>query len=227
MTLSRVGSSRTRMALYLLVWAALLGAAFVSCRAPDTEPPSSTVTPIPSPSPSATEEPRATSTDSPTPEAIATSTPEPTSTPVPTATEEPSPTSTDSPTPTPEATATPVPEVGAAERYVHQNLATGDVGTNAYASSPPGQTEVLDREYPGAPALIPHAIQGFKLTKDQNHCLVCHEAGVTLAAGHTATKIPESHYIDLFTRVRSDTLQGTRYNCLLCHVPQSADPPLR
>jgi nitrate reductase cytochrome c-type subunit len=31
----------------------------------------------------------------------------------------------------------------------------------------------------------------------------------------------------LFTGARSETVQGTRYYCLLCHMPQSAETPLR
>ena len=142
-------------------------------------------------------------------------------------TPEPTATSTAEPTSTPEAAAAAVREVPAAERYVHENLATGDVGTDEYPLSPPGQTDVLEREYPDAPALIPHAISDFKITKDQNDCSACHEAGVSLGTDHTATKIPESHFIDLVTGVRSETLQGTCYHCLLCHVPQSAETALR
>jgi nitrate reductase cytochrome c-type subunit len=31
----------------------------------------------------------------------------------------------------------------------------------------------------------------------------------------------------LFAGVRSETVQGSRYYCLLCHMPQSAKTPLR
>ena len=60
-------------------------------------------------------------------------------------TPEPTATSTAEPTSTPEAAAAAVREVPAAERYVHENLATGDVGTDEYPLSPPGQTDVLER----------------------------------------------------------------------------------
>jgi nitrate reductase cytochrome c-type subunit len=219
---SRVASHKMRMAMIQLVWIAALGAALMACRATDTGTPTNT----PRPSPPATAEPQATMTELPTftPEPTATS--KPTSTPVPTATEEPRPTMTASPTSTPEPTATPVPQVPAAQRYVHDNLATGDVGLNEYASSAPGHTELLERGYPGAPPFIPHSIVGFGITKDANDCLICHEEGRTFS-GHVATQIPDSHFIDLVTGTRGETLQGTRYYCLLCHVPQSAEPPLR
>ena len=225
--LSRARSRKTRMVVHLVTLLAVLGAALMSCRATDTETPTSTAMPVPSPSPSATEEPTATVPPAPTstPKATATSIAKPTSTPAPASTEEP--TATVAPAPTPEPTATALPEVDSGERYVHQSLATGDVGTNEYASSLPGKSEVLEREYPGAPALIPHSIAALKLIKDRNDCLMCHEEGMSFGDSHVATKIPDSHFIDLLTGARSETVQGTRYYCLLCHVPQAAGPPLR
>jgi nitrate reductase cytochrome c-type subunit len=112
-------------------------------------------------------------------------------------------------------------------KYQHEILATGDVGDNVYESAPPGQSDVLEREYPGAPPLIPHNISGLVITKDENSCLTCHTQGISLGPDHTATKIPESHYIDIPTGTRSESLQGMRYNCLLCHLPQSPEKPLR
>jgi cytochrome c-type protein NapB len=112
-------------------------------------------------------------------------------------------------------------------KYIHQTLATDEVGANEYISSPPGQSTILEREYPGAPPLIPHSLDGLAITKDGNSCLTCHVDGLSLGPGHTATAIPESHYIDPVSGSRSEDIQAMRYNCLLCHVPQTtATPPL-
>lgn len=104
--------------------------------------------------------------------------------------------------------------------YVHRPLGTGTPGMNQYSSSLPGQSEVLQREYESAPPLVPHDISGFVITKDFNTCLVCHTRGETIRAGHTATRIPDSHYLDLPTGTVSQSLQALRYDCLICHVPQ-------
>ena len=107
--------------------------------------------------------------------------------------------------------------------YIHQTLATGEVGANEYSVAAPGTSEILPREYPGAPPIIPHSLDGLTITKDANPCLGCHASGLSLGDGHTATKIPESHYIDQMDGTRTEELQGMRYNCLLCHLPQSPE----
>ncbi len=119
----------------------------------------------------------------------------------------------------------PPPETTPAA-VTHQTLATGDVGTNEYSPDPPGKSTKLPREYPGAPPLIPHDITGLMITKDTNTCSNCHVPGISFGEGHTATKIPESHYIDIPSGIRSETIQELRYNCLSCHLPQSAEEPL-
>ena len=111
--------------------------------------------------------------------------------------------------------------------YIHQTLATGEVGANEYSTAAPGTSEVLPREYPGAPPIIPHSLDGLTITKDANPCLACHASGLSLGDGHTATKIPESHYIDQADETRTEELQGMRYNCLVCHLPQSPVDALR
>jgi nitrate reductase cytochrome c-type subunit len=50
--------------------------------------------------------------------------------------------------------------------------------------------------------------------------------GLELDEGHTATKIPASHYINEYTKEqKKDQVLGIRYNCLQCHVPQSEEEP--
>jgi nitrate reductase cytochrome c-type subunit len=126
-------------------------------------------------------------------------------------------------TPAPPPSKTPKAEV---KKYIHQVLATGKVGANEYASSPPGQSTILEREYPGAPPLIPHSLAGLTVTKEQNSCLTCHTQGLSFGPGHTATQIPDSHYIDIPTGTRTQDIQAIRYNCQICHIPQSPETPL-
>ncbi len=121
------------------------------------------------------------------------------------------------------------PTVGGGDgEYIHQTLATDEVGANEYISSPPGQSTIIEREYPGAPPLVPHSLDGLEITKDANTCLTCHIDGLSFGPGHTATAIPESHYTDAVSGIRSEDIQAIRYNCLLCHTPQTtATPPLK
>jgi nitrate reductase cytochrome c-type subunit len=122
-------------------------------------------------------------------------------------------------------TPTSTTSAAVAGEYIHKILADGKLGLNDYSSLQPGQSTPLPREYPGAPPLVPHDISTLTITKDQNPCMMCHLTGVTLGPGHTATKIPESHYTDLRTGVKSDTVQPLRYDCKICHLPQSAETP--
>jgi nitrate reductase cytochrome c-type subunit len=109
------------------------------------------------------------------------------------------------------------------KEYTHETLATGELGINQYSTQPPGQSAVLPREYPGAPPFVPHSLSGLTITKDKNPCLTCHVQGVSFGPDHTATKIPESHYIDIPTGNKSQDIQPIRYNCVICHIPQSAE----
>jgi cytochrome c-type protein NapB len=107
-------------------------------------------------------------------------------------------------------------------RYTHGALTTG-IGTNTYSTDPPGSSTLLPREYPGAPPLVPHSLEGLQIDRNQNACMGCHLAGISFGADHTATLIPESHYVDQATGERSDEVQAIRYGCLLCHLPQSPE----
>lgn len=114
---------------------------------------------------------------------------------------------------------------GGDEEYIHQTLATDEVGANEYISSPPGQSTIIEREYLGAPPLIPHNLDGLEITKDVNSCLTCHVDGLSFGPDHTATAIPDSHYTDIVSGIRSEGIQSLRYNCLLCHSPQTTETP--
>lgn len=124
-------------------------------------------------------------------------------------------TPTSTPVTTTQTTTTTPPE------YTHQILTTGKLGVNEYSTDMPGQSTILPREYPGAPPFIPHNLSGLVIQKDIHSCFLCHTTGLSFGPDHTATMIPESHYTDILTGTQSDSIQGTRYNCLLCHVQQS------
>jgi nitrate reductase cytochrome c-type subunit len=103
-----------------------------------------------------------------------------------------------------------------------KNLVTGKPGMNVYPANPPGETTTLKRPYDGAPPMVPHSISGSNINRTENDCIGCHLEGMTLSVGHTATKIPQSHYNNGYTGEHKDTeVIGIRHNCLQCHVPQS------
>ncbi len=100
-----------------------------------------------------------------------------------------------------------------------KGLATGEPGVNIYTGSEPGQASKIERAYPGAPPLVPHAVDKMNITREKNDCIGCHKDG-TRVGQDVATKIPESHY-------EGTGLAGIRYNCLQCHVPQAeGEPPV-
>jgi cytochrome c-type protein NapB len=112
----------------------------------------------------------------------------------------------------------------AAEKvYKSKGLQTGQPGMNVYTDKAPDAVEVLPRAYPGAPPRIPHSIDGLSVTRASNDCMNCHLEGLTVAEGHTATKIPRSHFTNPFKKTTTDgkMVTGTRYNCLQCHVPKA------
>ncbi len=81
----------------------------------------------------------------------------------------------------------------------------------------------FDRAYRQQPPLIPHKIEGYQITTDNNACMSCHDwPGNTRV---NAPKISETHYVDR-QGVRLDKVAGTRYFCQQCHVPQADAKPL-
>jgi nitrate reductase cytochrome c-type subunit len=50
--------------------------------------------------------------------------------------------------------------------------------------------------------------------------------GEEVEKGHIATKVPVTHYVDEYSgEHKNKQVTGMRYNCLQCHVPQSAEEP--
>jgi cytochrome c-type protein NapB len=81
----------------------------------------------------------------------------------------------------------------------------------------------FDRAYRQQPPLIPHKIDGYQISSENNACMGCHDwPGNTRV---NAPKISETHYVDR-QGVRLDKVAGTRYFCQQCHVPQADAKPL-
>ncbi len=90
----------------------------------------------------------------------------------------------------------------------------------------PGESTKFERSFENSPPLIAHDISGMLPLEGEgdNICQGCHmpeEAGFS-----GATPIPSSHLIDLNTgEYLRGKLDGSRYNCLQCHVTQNILTP--
>ena len=81
----------------------------------------------------------------------------------------------------------------------------------------------LDRAYRQQPPLVPHATDKYEIDVKVNQCLRCHEW--PYSDQEKAPKISDLHYMDR-SGVRQDTVNGNRYFCKQCHVPQNDARPL-
>lgn len=83
---------------------------------------------------------------------------------------------------------------------------------------------VRTRSYPMQAPTIPHAIEGFAITRDFNQCLLCHNA--QMAPSVKAPAIGVSHYRNRSGAYLSD-VSPRRFFCNQCHVPQlEVAPPV-
>ncbi len=80
-----------------------------------------------------------------------------------------------------------------------------------------------ERAYRQQPPLVPHPIDKYEIDLKVNQCLRCHEW--PYSDQEKAPKISDLHYIDR-TGTRQDTVNGNRYFCKQCHVPQVEAKPL-
>jgi nitrate reductase (cytochrome), electron transfer subunit len=81
----------------------------------------------------------------------------------------------------------------------------------------------LDRAYRQQPPLVPHPTDKYEIDIKVNQCLRCHEW--PYSDQEKAPKISDMHYVDR-AGVRQDTVNGNRYFCKQCHVPQNDAKPL-
>ncbi|CAA7621692.1 nitrate reductase cytochrome c-type subunit [Magnetospirillum sp. SS-4] len=80
-----------------------------------------------------------------------------------------------------------------------------------------------DRAYRQQPPMVPHSIDKYETDIKVNQCLRCHEW--PFSDQEKAPKISDMHYIDR-NGIRQDTVNGNRYFCKQCHVPQVDAKPL-
>ncbi|MDH4232021.1 MAG: nitrate reductase cytochrome c-type subunit [Nitrospirota bacterium] len=89
-----------------------------------------------------------------------------------------------------------------------------------YSHSEPGKSQKLGRAFENSPPLIPHDLTGMlPIAETNNSCLNCHMPAGAVSIG--ATPMPKSHFFDIETgKDLGDKLDGKRYFCMECHVPQ-------
>jgi cytochrome c-type protein NapB len=101
----------------------------------------------------------------------------------------------------------------------------------SYNESFPGTVENLPESFPGAPPQIPHTIDLFlPVTRENNLCLGCHDYQQFRDQKEKVltTPMPASHYTDLRSAPDkiAQQVEGARYVCTQCHVPQAEVKPL-
>ncbi len=81
----------------------------------------------------------------------------------------------------------------------------------------------IPRDYVQQPPLIPHKIDRYRITKNNNKCLSCHSWSTYKQVG--ATKVSLTHFKN---RAGTDlaNVSPLRYFCTQCHVPQVNAKPL-
>lgn len=90
-----------------------------------------------------------------------------------------------------------------------------------------GENAGLYRETPfGAPAMIPHAVDNFKITRDNNPCIMCHgntdKIGAAKVKG-APTAMPATHWSEVNGKL---VVAPSRHECMLCHATQADVEPL-
>lgn len=108
-------------------------------------------------------------------------------------------------------------------------------GTAVYTELVPGESGSLERSWDLAPPQIPHSVEGMlPILGNENFCVDCHLPGMD----DEAVDIPESHFLEVVMASDSEEnpqrtsvshyqlsseLDGTRWNCTLCHAPQATN----
>jgi cytochrome c-type protein NapB len=89
-----------------------------------------------------------------------------------------------------------------------------------YSTAEPGKSKRIERAFENSPPLIPHDLTGMlPIAETNNACLNCHMPEQAISLG--ATPLPGSHFVDMDTgKYLKGNLDGKRYPCMQCHVPQ-------
>lgn len=112
------------------------------------------------------------------------------------------------------------------ESLYNEDKAKPDHGE--YSKTEPGKSKRIERAFENSPPLIPHDLTGMlPIAETNNACLNCHMPEHAKALG--ATPLPKSHFVDMDTgKDLHGNLDGKRYPCMQCHVPQVKIPePIR
>lgn len=93
-----------------------------------------------------------------------------------------------------------------------------------YSEVEPGKSRKFERAFENSPPLIPHDLTGMlPIAETNNMCIGCHMPDTARSIG--ATALPKSHFFDIDTNEDlGGKLDGKRYNCMQCHVPQMNIP---
>lgn len=135
-------------------------------------------------------------------------------------------------------------EIGFRKSNLYSEDTTMGDATN-YSKVAPGESKVIARAFENAPPMISHSVEGMlPITGANNTCVSCHAPEVAVAVkatpvpkSHLATFRPMTEYVngsfkkegkmvnntaDIKTVVKKKaSIAGERYNCTLCHAPQS------
>lgn len=100
----------------------------------------------------------------------------------------------------------------------------------AYSDAKPGYNDWLPRAWDGLPPQIPHTTEEYlPVTAADNECLDCHDVPQYIDRPKNTdrtvkNKSPMSR--EHYASDELDTIDGARFNCTQCHVPQSNATPL-
>ncbi len=89
-----------------------------------------------------------------------------------------------------------------------------------YPALKPGESKRFARSFENSPPLIPHDLTGMlPIAETKNMCMSCHMPQAAKSMG--AVAIPKTHLMDMDTgKDLGGELDGSRYDCMACHVPQ-------
>lgn len=96
------------------------------------------------------------------------------------------------------------------------------IGLAAPASAADGTADASSAEA-AKPPLVPHTIAGYKISRDLNECLACHQPPGAAQAG--APQMTDAHYV-YRQGVRLDKILATRFLCNQCHMASPDAKPL-
>lgn len=103
-------------------------------------------------------------------------------------------------------------------------------GSYSYSDAKPGWNDPLPRAWENAPPQIPHQVEAFlPVVAEDNQCLDCHDVPQYIDKPKNMdrsvkSKSPMSR--DHYATAELEQVDGARFNCTQCHVPQSDAAPL-